>query len=450
MKILVVDDEKSQLDILSDILCDAGYEVTIANSGEAAINLLSEDEFPLVLTDLKMPGKDGKDVLEYSLHLRPETQVILMTAFGSIPSAVNAIKSGAYDYLTKPFQKDKLLKVISHAADKVKLIIENRRLKETISDRYGYHNIIGSSKKMKQVFNLLDRIKDIDATVLITGESGTGKEMIAKAIHCSGNRKDGPFVAVNCGAIPEALIESELFGHEKGSFTGATRRHFGKFEQAQKGTIFLDEISTMSKQLQVRLLRVLQEKRIERVGSSDSIELDVRVIVATNDNMELKVQQNEFRADLYHRINVFNLSLPALRERKEDIPLLAKHFFQKFCQQYEKKVPTFTADALSKLENYHFPGNVRELENIIEKTVILCDKDVITADDLMFTGGLQLLDQTDSSSQTLPEKEFNMIRTALKTANGSVKNASHLLGISYKTLQYRMKKFGLNKQDFKN
>jgi len=450
MKILVVDDEKSQLDILSDILSDAGYEVIVANSGEAAINLLSEEDFSLILTDLKMPGKDGKDVLGYALRLHPETQVILMTAFGSIPSAVNAIKSGAYDYLTKPFQKDELLRVISHAADKVRLIAENRRLKETISERYGYHNLIGSSKRMKQVFDLLGRIKDVDATVLITGESGTGKEMIAKAIHCSGKRKDAPFVAVNCGAIPETLIESELFGHEKGSFTGATRRHFGKFEQAQKGTIFLDEISTMSKQLQVRLLRVLQEKRIERIGSSDSIELDVRVIVASNENMELKVQNDEFRADLYHRINVFNISLPALRERKEDIPLLARYFLQKFCQHYDKKVPALTPDAISELENYRFPGNVRELENIIEKTIILCDKDILSGDDLMFTDNIQLLEQNDSASQTLPEKELNMIKTALKTANGSIRNASQLLGISYKTLQYRIKKFGLSKRDFKS
>ena len=449
MNILVVDDEKSQLDILNDILSDAGYNVSIANSGERAVDLLTKNNFPIILTDLKMPGMDGIELLLKALQINPETQVILMTAFGSIPSAVNAIKNGAYDYLTKPFQKEDLLKVISHAAERARLILENRQLKDEMSQRYGYHNIIGAGKAMKEVYKLLDRVKDIDATVLISGESGTGKEMVARAIHSSGCRKDKPFVPINCGAIPETLIESELFGHEKGSFTGASKTHIGKFEQAQNGTIFLDEISVMPLESQVRLLRVLQERKIERVGSNELVELDVRVIAATNEDLHQKVDRKEFRPDLFHRLNVFSIQLPPLRDRREDIPLLAKHFIQKFCERYSKKEMTLSPIALAKLEQYHFPGNVRELENIIEKTIILIDKEVIEEKDLMISETAHSNFFSVKDPNTLPQKELEFIKNALRESKGSIKVASQKLGISYKTLQYRMKKFRLDKKDFK-
>lgn len=448
MNILVVDDEKSQLNILNDILSDAGYEVSTAENGKAALDLLTKN-FPIVLTDLKMPGMDGIELLQQALKINPEAQVILMTAFGSIPSAVNAIKNGAYDYLTKPFQKEDLLKVISHAAEKARLILENRQLKDEISQRYGYHNIIGASIAMKEVYRLLDRVKDIDATILISGESGTGKEMIARATHSSGCRRDGPFVPINCGAIPETLIESELFGHEKGSFTGASKTHIGKFEQAQTGTIFLDEIGIMPLASQARLLRVLQEKKIERVGSNESVELDVRVIAATNEDLHRKADQKEFRPDLYHRLNVFTIHLPPLRDRREDIPLLAKYFIKRFSGRYNKQEMALSPSALVKLEQYHFPGNVRELENILEKTIILIEKEVIEEKDLMISKMASTTIFSGNEVDTLPQKELEFIKNALRENKGSIKQASQKLGISYKTLQYRMKKYGLDKRDFK-
>ena len=449
MNILVVDDEKPQLNILNDILSDAGYEVSTAYNGEDAVNLLGKGNFAILLTDLKMPGMDGIKLLRQALQINREIQVILMTAFGSIPSAVNAIKNGAYDYLTKPFQKDDLLKVVSHAAEKARLLLENRRLKEEISQRHGYHNIIGASKVMGEVYRLIERVKNVDATILISGESGTGKEMVARAIHSSGSRKEGPFVPINCGAIPETLIESELFGHEKGSFTGASQTHMGKFEQAQGGTIFLDEISVMPLASQVRLLRVLQEKKIERVGSNQSIDLDVRVMAATNEDLQRKVEQKQFRPDLFHRLNVFAIQLPPLRERREDIPLLAKHFIQKFRERYDKGEMTLSPPALAKLEQYHFPGNVRELENILEKTIVLSDRNVIEEKDLMLSEPPSSAVFSGDGVETLPKKELEFIKKALRESKGSIKQASQKLGISYKTLQYRIKKHGLDRRDFK-
>jgi len=450
MHILIVDDEQSQRNILADILKDNGFPVSLAENGDQALKIYARQKYPIVLTDLKMPGKDGLDVLNGVKELNPDSQVIIMTAFGTIPGAVNAIKNGAYDYLTKPFKKDELIQVVQRASEKVELLSENTRLKDEISKRYQYANIIGHSKKMQQIYKMIERVAQVDATVLITGESGTGKELVAKAIHYNGKRKDGPFVALNCGAIPETLIESELFGHEKGAFTGATRSHSGKFEQAQGGTIFLDEIGTMRADLQIRLLRVLQERKVQPLGSINSVDLDVRVIAATNESLEQKIIDGKFRQDLFHRLNVFTIDLPALRERKEDIPLLVKHFIEKNATKYEKKVPAITAEALSKLENCSFNGNVRELENIIEKTMILTDNNPINAEDLMLSN-----DNGQDHNRAIPVKasltdvEYKLIHDALDSCAGSIKEASAKLGISYKTLQYRMKKFRLDKNDFR-
>ena len=445
MHILVVDDEKTQRDILSDILRDAGYTVTCAAGGTEALDLLTARTYPLILTDLKMPDKDGFAVLQGALETNSQTQVIIMTAFGSIPSAVNAIKNGAYDYLTKPFKKDDLLRTIGRAAEKVRLLEENERLKSEVAQRFHYHNLIGGSASMRRIYHLIDRIKDIDSTVLISGESGTGKELVARAIHYSGKRKEGPFVALNCGAIPETLIESELFGHEKGAFTGAHRDYTGRFEQARGGTIFLDEIGTMRPDLQIRLLRVLQEKRVSPVGSQRVIDLDVRVIAASNEDLQEKVQNGAFRPDLYHRLNVFHIQLPPLRERKEDIPLLVRHFTEKYAGQYQKPLPRFDKEAIQKLEEYDYPGNVRELEHIIEKTIILTEGNRIHNRDLMIP------ERADApvSSASLIEMEKRMIVDTLRETGGSIKEAAKKLAITYKTLQYRIKKYGIDIKRFK-
>lgn len=449
MNILIIDDEKSQREIIADILKDAGYSVDIAENGIQGIRKFSRHYSPVVLTDLKMPGKDGLDVVKEVKELSSEVQVIIMTAFGTIPGAVNAIKTGAYDYLTKPFKKDDLLQVVARASEKYLLLAENNRLKEEISSRYQYGNLIGKSNAMRKIYKMIERISNIDATVLITGESGTGKELVAKAVHYSGIRKDAPFIAINCGAIPENLIESELFGHERGAFTGATKSHAGKFEQAQNGTILLDEIGVMKLDLQVRLLRVLQEKKVERLGSNKSIDLNVRIIAATNDNLQDKIKNREFREDLYHRLNLFSIELPPLRQRKEDIPLLAQSFITKYTHHYKKNNKVLTAEALKKLEAYNFPGNVRELENIIEKTIILTDHQFIKKSDLMITEKNTLKTTAITKNEFLPDIEFNLIKDALTWSNGSIKKAAIKLGISYKTMQYRMKKFKLDKMDYK-
>jgi DNA-binding NtrC family response regulator len=447
MHILVIDDEKSQRDILHDILIDAGYRITLAEDGEKGIEKLKDNTITIVLTDLKMPNKSGLDVLREVQKTNPGVQVIIMTAFGSIPSAVQAIKDGAYDYLTKPFNKEDLLRVITRATEKVELLQENKRLKAEVADRYQFHHIIGKSALMRHIYHMIEKISSIEATVLITGESGTGKELVARAIHYNGSRKDGPFIALNCSAIPDSLIESELFGHEKGAFTGASRSHSGKFEQAQNGTIFLDEIGTMRPDLQIKLLRILQEKTVTPVGSQNAITLNVRIIAATNEDLDALVQENRFRTDLYHRLNVFHIHLPPLRERVEDIVLLIRHFTAKFARQYNKKQPQIKAEALRKLEGYPYPGNVRELENIIEKTMILIDRDAIEPEDIILPQQKQK--KSVSEERTLPQTEKQMILDALRSNRGSLKRAADALGISYKTLQYRLKKFGLNKNQFK-
>ena len=450
MHILVIDDEKSQRDILQDILVDAGYSVVIAEDGNQGLEYATSGNFDLILTDLKMPGKDGLDVLKGVRDFNPELQVIIMTAFGTIPGAVNAIKGGAFDYLTKPFKKDELLHVVNRACERNKLITENRKLKDEITRRYHYQNIIGKSPVMREIYKLIERIKDVDATVLISGDSGTGKELVARAIHFSGRRNKGPFVAINCGAIPESLIESELFGHEKGSFTGADKSYTGKFEQAQGGTVFLDEIGTMRADLQIKLLRVLQEKKVERVGSNASTELDVRVLAATNEDLESKVRQGSFRTDLYHRLNVFHIKVPKLVDRKEDILLLSNHFINKYTDQYNKSQIALTQAALKALENYLFPGNVRELENIIEKAIILSDGPQIDSQDLMIPeASISIHYDAKDGSKSLPELEEKLIYDALKENFGSLNRTAQKLGITYKTLQYRLKKYGIDKNQFK-
>jgi len=448
MTILVADDEAAQRRILGDILSDAGYDVVTAEDGQAALERLAAGGIDIVLSDLKMPNKDGLDVLQGTRETDGSIPVIIMTAFGTIPSAVEAIKKGAYDYLTKPFKKNDLLRVVERAADKARLQQENRRLRDEISERFQFHNLIGKSPAMRAVFRLVEKAAGVEANVLIGGESGTGKELVARAIHFSGPRKAQPFVAINCGAIPENLIESELFGHEKGAFTGARESYPGKFEQARGGTLFLDEIGTMRPDLQTRLLRVLQERKVQRLGGQKVIELNVRVIAASNEELSALIGEGRFREDLFHRLNVINIVLPPLCERKEDIALLVRHFLLRLAQRYKRDAPALTSGAMERLEQYNFPGNVRELENIIEKTLILNENDAIDADDLMLPEAGRKT--RDAATQSLPEMERRSLVDALRQSGGSIKHAADLLGISYKTLQYRMKKYNLAKEDFKS
>jgi DNA-binding NtrC family response regulator len=445
----VIDDEQNQREILADILSDGGYKVITAASGEEGISRLKDGNISLVLTDLKMPGMDGLEVLNRIREMNRDIQVILMTAFGTIPSAVNAIKNGAYDYLSKPFNKEDLLRVINRAVEKVRLIQENRQLKDRMFHNYGYHQLIGASGKMQEIFRLIDKIKNVDASVLITGESGTGKELVARAIHFSGNRQNAPFVAINCAAIPETLIESELFGYEKGAFTGATTVYPGKFEQAQGGTIFLDEIGAMPVQLQPRLLRVLQEKKINKIGSNKTVELDVRIISATNENLNKAIQEKQLRIDLFHRLNIFEINVPPLRSRKKDIEILTQYFLEKFGRRYSKDGIQLTDAGRRALKEYHFPGNIRELENMIEKAVLLTETNHIDRIDLFAGHEEPTRIEEEGQKENLPLMEREMIVNALRSTNGSIIKAANKLGITYKTLQYRINKFELDKNDFK-
>ncbi len=449
MKILIIDDEIHQRQIIADILTDAGYEVTQAENGQCALRKFKKNPCPVVLTDLKMPGMDGRELLDAVKKQAPATQVVLMTAFGSIPGAVEAMKKGAYDYLTKPFDKENLLLTIKRAAEKYHLLAENSSLRSQLEEHRGTrHALIGKSAAMRHVFRLIDRIKDIDATVLIEGASGTGKEVLARAIHFGGIRREGPFVALNCGAIPEHLIESALFGHKKGAFTGAHQDQTGKFEQARGGTLFLDEIGTMRPDLQVRLLRVLQEKEFEPVGGRTPLKLDARIIAATNEDLKELIQKGRFREDLYHRLNVFDIRLPSLRERAEDIPLFIRFFTEKFCRQYGREIPAYTPAAMRLLQDYAWPGNVRELQHVIEKTLILNDDTVLEAGHIMLNGSTEKTPES-TVTKSLPAMERTLIIRALEKNGGSISKSARELGISYKTLQYRIKKHNIRPASFK-
>ncbi|GAB4177207.1 MAG: sigma-54 dependent transcriptional regulator [Calditrichia bacterium] len=447
MKILVIDDEQNQCDIISEILTDAGYGVITANQGRKAVEYIKKNEVAVVLTDIKMPEMDGLEILKFTLHHSPFTQVVLMTAFGSIPSAVQAIKTGAYDYLTKPFKKDELLKVVHKAVEKYMLVTENVQLKARLEGRYLDKKIIGNSQAIQKIFLQIEKIKDIDATVLIQGESGTGKELIAQAIHNSGNRKNHPFMPINCGAIPLSLIESELFGHIKGAFTGALTKRKGIFQAADGGTVFLDEISTLPYEMQSKLLRVIQEKEVYPVGSTSPVPLNVRIIAATNENLRELIREKRFREDLYHRLNVIEIEIPPLRERKEDIAPLVDFFLKKFSLQYNKQIKGCTPAAIHKLEQYSFPGNVRELQNLIEKIVIFHPNKRIDANDIILPG---IEEKQELTALPLPELEKNRIIEALETSRGNLKKAAQQLGITYKTLQYRIKKYQINRKKFQN
>ncbi|UCD56994.1 MAG: sigma-54-dependent Fis family transcriptional regulator [Candidatus Hydrogenedentota bacterium] len=449
-KILVVDDEDAQRQIISDVLVGAKYEVTQARGATEATDQIEQNRPDLIISDLKMDDGSGIDVLREAKLLSPETEVIVMTAYGSIESAVEAMRQGAHDYITKPFDRDVLLVSVQKALEHKRLQQENLELRELVETRFTLGSIVGISQKMQKLFSLVEKSIPVSSTVLIQGESGTGKELVARSIHFNGPRKKAPFIAVNCAAVPENLIESELFGHEKGAFTSAIQTKKGKFELADGGTIFLDEIGDMSMDLQAKLLRVLQEMKIERVGGTDLIPVDVRVIAATNKNLEQEVAKREFREDLFFRLNVILIEIPPLRERKEDIPPLVDHFKKKLSQEFQRKYPALDPAVIDKFMAYHWPGNVRELENTLERLLVLTDKEIIEISDLPRSFLTPPITTQQLEGLHLPEDgvsmedvEKKLIYEALARTSGHILNASKLLGMTYKTLQYRIRKHGI-------
>lgn len=451
--VLIVEDNPVEAEILQDILQQAGYHTEVAFDGDEGIQKLEENFYDVVITDLSMPKVGGMEVLDYVVEHTPESICIILTGHGSIKSAVEAIKKGAYEYLTKPLRREEILLVMEKALETRRLRRENEYLRRRLWQEWGYGEIIGKSKAMQKVFSLIERVAATDSTVLILGESGTGKELVARAIHQASLRRNGPFIPVNCGAIPEELLESELFGHEKGAFTGAIKTRLGRFELAHGGTIFLDEVAEMSSKLQVKLLRVLQERAFERVGGIRSIKVDIRVIAATNRDLEKEVREGRFREDLYYRLNVIPVLLPPLRERKEDIPLLVEYFLNRFAHQKRLESKGIDQEALDILMRYDWPGNVRELENVIERMIILSTGEKLTAADVpeYIRGRLDTARLDDIYNIEIPDEGINLPalvsefekRLILKALDktGWIKNrAAKLLHINRTTLIEKMKK----------
>jgi two-component system NtrC family response regulator len=445
-RVLVVDDEPAQLELVAGFLAKRGFEVIAERDGRRAVERYRREPVDAVLTDQKMPAFSGLALLAAVRAINPEAAVIVMTAYGTIGDAVAAIKDGAADYLTKPLNLDELLHRLAQVRDRQRLVRENRELKEALAERHRVEGIIGESGPMQEVLSIVRRVAPSDATVLIRGESGTGKELIAKAIHHASARGAGPLVRVNCAALPETLLEPELFGHEKGAFTGASATRRGRFELAHGGTLFLDEIGDLPLSLQVKLLRVLQEREIERVGSSTPIAVDVRLLAATHRNLEALVREGRFRDDLYYRINVVTVTLPPLRDRREDIPRLLEHFLGVYAARNAKPIRGLTAEARDALLRYDYPGNVRELENLVERAVVLTRDDVIGLADLPLSLSPRERDaaeETATLTAAVEGLERRLIRDALARADGVQTKAAETLGISERVLRYKLRKYGL-------
>lgn len=461
-KVLIVDDELSLREFLNILLSKQNHEVVLAENGEAGIAMLDQHDFDVVLTDLKMPGAaDGMDVLRYIREHHPGVQVVMMTAFATTETAIEAMKLGAYDYLQKPFKIEEVQALVHKCMEKRALLKENVQLKSELQDRYSFGKLLGKSPQMLTLFELLRKVCQSEINVLIHGESGTGKELVARAIHYNGPRAERPFVPINCGAIPEQLLESELFGHKKGSFTGADRDKLGLFQMADGGTLFLDEIGEMPQHIQVKLLRVLQEKKVRSIGGAEDQDVDVRILSATNKNLKEEVAEGRFREDLFFRLDVLSVKLPALRERKDDIPLLCHHFIQRYSEKMGGSVRGISRAALDCLLRYPFPGNVRELENVIERGVLLESGDMIQPDSLPADvknsdGPLSpIVAAVAQEENTLPEEgleaylegiEKRLLETALEEANGVRKDAAKLLKISFRSFRYRLAKLSLGEE----
>ncbi|MBW1669531.1 MAG: sigma-54-dependent Fis family transcriptional regulator [Deltaproteobacteria bacterium] len=445
--ILVVDDDPGHRTMLRTLLTGWGYTILEAEDGSQAIEKVHEQPFDLILMDIRMIKMSGLEALREIKAYNPAIPIIIMTAYSSVETAVEALKNGAYDYLTKPLDFDELRLAMDRAMDHTHLREENRILRETLGKRFDAGNIIGQSPAMVRVLEMVAQVASSEATVLISGESGTGKELIAGAIHFNSPRKDGPYVKINCAAITETLLESELFGHEKGAFTGAYKKKEGRFVQAQGGTLFLDEISEMSLAMQVKLLRVLQEREITRVGGEEPIKVDVRLIAATNKDLVREVEEGRFREDLYYRLNVVNINIPPLRQRKEDVPLLAKHFLSIFSEKNHKNIEGFTPQAMDRLLRYDWPGNVRQLMNAIERAVVLSRSNYLDLEDLPLVPGEQLPEngghEIPVSDLALEEVEKATILKTLELTGGNKSEAARKLGITRKTLHTKLKKYGV-------
>ena len=449
-KILVVDDEKSLREMLSILLERQGYQVEQATDGVAALSMAQENSYDLIISDIQMPKMNGIELLRQLRSQDNNVTMMMVTAFSSTEEAVEAMKLGAYDYITKPFKNDEIRLVIKNALERQQLQQENRQLKQHLGQRFSFQNLIGHSPEMSKLIALLERVAPSQANVLITGESGTGKELVAKALHLNSDRKAHPFVPINCGAIPENLLESELFGHEKGAFTGADKRKEGLFESADHGTLFLDEIGELPMGMQVKLLRVLQEREFRRVGGTSNISLNIRLVAATNQDLSEMIKQGNFREDLFYRLNVVSIELPPLRTRQDDIPLLINSFYQRLTG---KKEYTIQKQALEILLNYDWPGNVRELENLVERCVILGETNELTIDCLPdqlknknhnLCGVIgNLPDEGFDLEKWLEDMERTVLLQALERSGGVKKRAAELLGINFRSIRYRLGKLGM-------
>jgi two-component system NtrC family response regulator len=455
-RLLVVDDEEPQRVMLSNILGRAGFEVATAADGSQALARLKEAPFDLMLTDQRMPSMDGLELLERVRRSHRSLPVVLMTAHGTVSTAVEAMKRGASDYLTKPFERDELLVVVEKAIRQRRLEDEVVSLRGALRERYRLDNLVGGAPSMQEVFALIERVSATDVPVLIMGESGTGKELVARAIHQNSGRVTGPFVALNCAAVPETLLESEFFGHERGAFTGATRAHEGRFEQAQGGTLFLDEIGAMRVDLQAKLLRAIQEGEVQRIGSTATRKVDVRILAASCEDLEQAIRNRTFREDLYYRLNVVPIELPPLRDRQEDLPMLVDHFVSRAAKKFGRDGIRVAPEVLDRLQRHSWPGNVRELENCIERMVVLAHGERLTSDDVpsgigdpvqISLASLEGFDLPPGGVRLL-ELEKHLIQQALRRTRGNLRPAARLLGISYKTLQYRLRKHALDREAF--
>ncbi len=443
--ILVVDDEKNIREGLGKVLEMDGYEVTLACDGQQGLEVLQQGDTDLVITDLKMPKLPGEELLKRSMAMNPNVPVIILTGHGTIENAVQAMKDGAYDYLTKPINMDRFSILVSRALSTRELMVQHRALQEELQKKNQFANIIGKSEAMKKIFEVVKQVAPTRASVLITGDSGVGKEMIADALHYNSPRREKPLIKVHCAALTESLLESELFGHERGAFTGAVARRRGRFELAHMGTIFLDEIGEVSPSIQIKLLRVLQDKTFERVGGEDTIEVDVRVVAATNKDLKEEIARGTFREDLYYRLNVVNIHIPPLSERREDIPLLIAAFLKEFARENGKHIEAIDPKARSVLYNYSWPGNVRELRNSIESAVVMAKGNVITPDDLP----PDIRDDSDrnyvrlAAGVSLADAEKELIRATLAQYNGNKTRTADVLGIGRKTLHRKIHEYGL-------
>jgi two-component system NtrC family response regulator len=448
VRILIMDDEPQERRRIETHLVQKGYDVTAVRDVQEAMDAVVNGRFDVFLTDCNIPGVDALETSGEARKISPDMAVIIMTAFATIETAVKAIKAGAYDYLSKPIDLDQLVVLIGRISERRTLIRENTELKEQLRERYKFDEIVSSSHAMEEVLNLAGRVAASNAAVLLRGESGTGKELVAKAIHYHSRRADFPLVKVNCAALPETLLESELFGHEKGAFTGATARRIGRFEAADKGTLFLDEIGELAPAMQVKLLRALQDGEFERVGGNQTIKTDVRMIAATNRDLEKAMKKGQFREDLYYRLNVVSIVLPPLRDRKEDIPALLDHFIDKYKKENTKQITELSPEARDLLMRYSYPGNVRELENIIERAVVLAKKKIITESDLPIhvhtaarNGRHPAQEFKGSLQETLGTVERGLILEALKETGGIQTRAAEKLGLSERVLRYKLKKY---------